>query len=97
MSGPITTGSYVPGKVVSTASINDELIWFTNTFRPHFEEWVFHRIDRLINTDPLMGFIFISCVIDCLSGFMIGKKSTKISYIDFISTYFPTGKYNSLE
>lgn len=93
----ITTGSYVPSETVSTASINDELIWFTTYFRPHFEEWVFSRIDRLINTEPLIGFIFMSCVIDYLSGFMIGGESTGISYTDFIKKYFPPGKYNSKE
>ena len=71
---------------------------FERYFKPHFFEWIFGPIDRLVcSQDALIGFIFMSCVIDYLSGFWYGGDTTgknKRTYIGFIKTYFPAGKYD---
>jgi hypothetical protein len=72
-----------------------KLIWFRNYFRPHFDDWVFGPIDRLVHAqDALIGFILMACAVDYLSGFWSGKSS-KRAYTDFIDQYFPKGRYDA--
>lgn len=96
MSKTLSSGSIVPNPPpISTPAISSELIWFAYTFRPHFEEWIFGPIDRLVcSKDALIGFIFMSCSIDYLAGFWRGRETHRTDYIDFIKTYFPNGKYD---
>lgn len=69
---------------------------FQRTFRPHFMDWVFRPLDRLVvSDDALIGFIFMACVIDYLAGFMCGGKTTNKEYKQFITEYFPTGLYDA--
>ena len=73
--------------------------WFRNVFRPHFDEWVIEPINRLVvSRDALIGFIFMSCAIDYLAGFLWGKSTVgknRESYRLFIDEYFEKGKYDS--
>jgi hypothetical protein len=82
-----------------TAPSAEKLYWFKNQFMPHFDEWVFGPINRLvISQDALIGFIFMSCAIDYLAGFRWGKTTKGVnrkSYIEFIDTYFEKNKYDS--
>jgi len=59
---------------------------------------IFEPINRLVySQDALIGFIFMACVIDYLSGFWRGKstkKEVKPSYTGFIKRYFPKDKYD---
>ena len=75
------------------------ITWFQRNFRPHFMNWIFGPIDRLVNSqDALIGFIFMACVIDYLSGFWWGestKGNVQNVYTGFIDRYFPPGKYDS--
>jgi hypothetical protein len=83
------------------------LQWFKTYFQPHFLKWIFEPIDRLVySQDALIGFIFMSCVIDYLAGFWYGgdtKKHVRETYVGFINKYFPPergydadGLYDSL-
>ncbi len=75
------------------------LEFFTEKFVPHFNDWIFNKIDRyVISDDALIGFIFMSCVIDYLAGFWWGedtKGQVKMAYTGFINEYFPIGKYEA--
>ena len=76
-----------------------KLKWFDVEFQPHFNDWVFNPINRLVTSkDALIGFIVMTCSIDYLAGFWWGK-STKGNvqkvYTDFIDTYFPPGHYDA--
>lgn len=77
----------------------DKLAWFRGYFRPHFNDWVFGPVDRLvISQDALIGFIFMACSIDYLAGFWWGQSSqghVKDAYTRFIDTYFPPGRYDA--
>lgn len=54
------------------------LVWFRDYFRPHFDNWVFGPIDRLVCAeDALIGFIFMACAIDYLAGFWWGKTTKR--------------------
>ena len=67
----------------------DKLIWFRDYFRPHFNEWVFGPVDRLVvSQDALIGFVFITCVIDYLARFWWGKSTSnevRLAYTGFIN------------
>lgn len=85
---------------MSSSSVNLlNLRWFQTDFKPHFLEWVFRPIDRLVvSKDALIGFIFMACVIDYLSGFWWGDSTRghiKDAYKGFIDNYFPPEKYDS--
>lgn len=71
-------------------SADDKILWFREKFRPHFDKWIISRIDRLLASDPLVGFIFMACVIDYLAGFRYPvERTTETEYKAFISRYFP--------
>jgi hypothetical protein len=76
----------------------DKLIWFRDYFRPHFNEWVFGPVDRsVVSQDALIGFVFMTCVIDYLAGFWWGKTTSnevRLAYTGFINEYFPKGRYD---
>jgi hypothetical protein len=76
-----------------------KLVWFRNYFRPHFDNWVFGPIDRLVYAqDALIGFIFMACAIDYLAGFWWGKSTKGVVekvYTGFIDQYFPEGRYDT--
>ena len=76
-------------------------IWF-NDFQPHFNSLVLDPIKRfpLKMDDMLIGFVFMSCCIDYLSGFWWGEESeigmARQAYVGFINEYFlPRGRYNA--
>jgi hypothetical protein len=76
-------------------------IWF-QAFRPHFNNWVLDPIRRFRFTreDMLVGFVFMSCSIDYLSGFWWGENRelgmSRQAYVGFINEYFrPRGRYNA--
>lgn len=77
----------------------EKLKWFQKVLRPHFDDWVMGPINRLVHSrDALIGFIFMSCAIDYLSGFWWGaSKQGKVrkAYIGFIDAYFPNGLYDA--
>jgi|SRR5450759_2499587 hypothetical protein len=96
MSNISASGSLVPNPRPAVTSPVDELGWFNSYFRPHFNEWIFSAIKRLVvSDDALVGFIFMSCTIDYLAGFMCGGETHRKDYIDFIDQYFVPGKYDS--
>src|ERR1039458_7754454 len=100
MTTPPASGSLVNPQGLGGSPVGgsppQRLVWFRNYFRPHFDDWVFGPIDRLVHAqDALIGFIFMACAIDYLAGFWRGK-STKKAYTDFIDQYFPHGRYDSL-
>lgn len=70
-------------------------------FKHHFDQVIFEPLNRLISTpDYLIGFIFISCAIDYLSGFWWGADTrghVKKAYTGFIKQYFPFGKYDETD
>ena len=77
-----------------------ELDWFRSYFRPHFDDWIFGPINRLVcsSEDALIGFVFMACAIDYLAGFWWGKSTkrhSKDAYIGFIDEYFPKGQYDA--
>lgn len=80
-----------------TLPYTQKLNWF-KFFRPRFDALVFEPINRLVySRDALIGFIFMACVIDYLSGFWWGestKNNVKNSYTGFVSKYFPKNKYD---
>ncbi len=76
-------------------------IWF-HDFRPHFNYLVLDTIKRhtIKIDDMLIGFVFMSCCIDYLSGFWWGESMeigmSRQAYVGFINTYFrPRGLYNA--
>jgi hypothetical protein len=76
-------------------------IWFQD-FRPHFNYLVLDPIRRfpLKMDDMLIGFVFMSCSIDYLSGFWWGENRelgmVRQAYVGFIHEYFrPRGLYNA--
>ena len=78
-----------------------KLIWFYE-FRPHFDKLVLDPIKRFQfkMDDVLIGFVFMSCCIDYLSGFWWGEDRetgmVRQAYIGFINEYFrPRGAYNA--
>ena len=77
----------------------EKIAWFRGYFRPHFNDWIFGPINRLvISQDALIGFIFMACSIDYLAGFWWGQSSqghVKEAYTRFIDTYFPPGRYDA--
>lgn len=91
--------STLPSTFGPNSSHADKLNWFCNTFRPHFNAWVFDPIDRLVpSQDALIGFIVMACAIDYLAGFWWGQStsgSVTRAYTGFIDTYFPTGRYDA--
>lgn len=74
-------------------------LWFRQYFKPHFLDWIFGPINRLVESqDALIGFIFMACTIDYLAGFWWGKdtkNSGRKAYIGFIDNYFPGGRYDA--
>lgn len=101
--GPSTEGrpglTPVPPPPALNSSQADKLDWFRNCFRPHFDDWVFGPIDRLVpSDDALIGFIIMACAIDYLASFLHGKSTqgrVKAAYTRFIADYFPTGRYDA--
>lgn len=88
---PSTSGAAQP-------SHGYKLNWFKTGFRPQFDRGVTDRINRMLtppNADPLTGFILMACAIDYLAGFWQGRETTGKDYIDFIDTYFPSGRYSA--
>ena len=89
----------VPNPPAVNAPQVEKLDWFRNHFRPHFDDWVFGPIDRLVpSRDALVGFILMACAIDYLAGFLVGsstKGKVGASYPSFIDEYFPKGRYDS--
>lgn len=76
-------------------------IWFQD-FRPHFNSWVLDPIKSFPFTREymLIGFVFMSCSIDYLSGFWWGESRelgmSRQAYVGFINEYFrPRGRYNA--
>jgi hypothetical protein len=76
-------------------------IWF-QAFRPHFNCLVLDPIKRfpLEMDEMLIGFVFMSCCIDYLSGFWWGESReigmVRQAYIGFINEYFrPRGRYDA--
>jgi hypothetical protein len=88
-----------PGSIGVHSSHAAKLTWFRNYFRPHFNNWVFGPVDRLVRSeDALMGFIVMACSIDYLAGFWWGastKYCTEKAYSGFIEKYFPPGRYDT--
>jgi hypothetical protein len=76
-----------------------KLTWFRDHFQPHFNDWIFGPINRLVpSQDALIGFIFMACVIDYLAGFWWGKSTkgqVENAYTGFIDAYFLPGRYDS--
>lgn len=85
--------------VKSACSPCEQLEWFRGNFRPHFNEWVFGPIERLTpSRDALIGFIFMACAIDYLTGFRWGasnQSKVRKAYVEFIEEFFPAGKYDA--
>ena len=80
---------------------NGKCIWF-NDFQPHFNSLVLDPIKRFPfkMDDMLIGFVFMSCCIDYLSGFWWGESReigmARQAYVGFINEYFwPRGRYNA--
>jgi hypothetical protein len=78
-----------------------KFIWFQD-FQPHFKYLVMDPINKfpLKMDDMLIGFVFMSCCIDYLSGFWWGENRdigmTRQAYVGFINEYFlPRGRYNA--
>ncbi|PKN88590.1 MAG: hypothetical protein CVU51_03815 [Deltaproteobacteria bacterium HGW-Deltaproteobacteria-1] len=76
-------------------------MWFQD-FRPHFNYLVLDPIKKfpLKMDDMLIGFVFMSCCIDYLSGFWWGENRelgmSRQAYVGFINEYFrPRGRYNA--
>jgi hypothetical protein len=87
---------------INTSSTHAEKIDWARAFRPHFDGWVLHPINRLVSDsspDALVGFIFMSCAIDYLAGFWWGNKFQKDesgkAYKGFIDEYFPKSRYDA--
>jgi hypothetical protein len=94
MSNVLTISSSVPPIAITLTSPHEQkLEWFKRHFRPHFDQWVFDPINRLVpSQDALIGFILMSCAIDYLAGFLYGKSTkghVQSAYTDFIIKYFP--------
>jgi hypothetical protein len=85
--------------VIPQSTHAKKLAWFRNYFRPHFVEWVFNPIDRLVpSQDALIGFIVMTCAIDYLAGFWWGittKNKVQDAYEGFINEYFPPKQYDA--
>jgi hypothetical protein len=99
MTTPPASGSFInPQDFDGSSAVGStpqKLVWFRSYFRPHFDDWVFGPIDRLVHAqDALIGFIFMACAIDYLAGFWCGKSSKRV-YVDFIDHYFPQGRYDA--
>lgn len=68
-------------------------VWFYD-FRPHFNKLVLGPIERFPfkKDDMLIGFVFMSCCIDYLSGFWWGENRelgmVRQAYVGFINEYF---------
>jgi len=79
-SGPPSLGSPADARVV----------WARAELKAILEERIFERIDRLLKADPLVAFIYMSCVIDYLAGFWHGDKNKTDwqDYEGFIEEYF---------
>ncbi len=95
-----SSGSAPPYAFIDSSSPHSEKLgWFSHKFRPHFNEWVFSPIARLVSSDDaLMGFIVMACAIDYLAGFWLGESTVhkvRRAYTGFIDMYFPTGRYNA--
>lgn len=76
-------------------------IWLRD-FQPHFNSLVLDPIQRfsLKIDDTLVGFVFMSCCIDYLSGFWWGDSKeigmVRQAYVGFINEYFrPRGLYDA--
>src|SRR5512145_1305790 len=76
-------------------------LWFRD-FRPHFNKLVLNPIRnfQFKMDDMLIGFVFMSCCIDYLSGFWWGEDRemgmVRQAYVGFINEYFrPRGTYNA--
>lgn len=80
---------------------DNDLRFFVEQFKPHFFEWIFKPINRLVySEDALIGFIFMSSVIDYLAGFWWGedtKGHVNDAYTGFVNQYFPVGKYDAYD
>ncbi len=82
-SGPPSLGSSADSKVE----------WARTKLKAILEERIFERLEHLLKTDPLVAFIYMSCVIDYLAGFWHGDKNRtdRQDYEGFIDEYFPRG------
>jgi hypothetical protein len=76
-------------------------VWL-HDFQPHFNYLVLDPIKRFTfkMDDTLIGFVFMSCSIDYLSGFWWGESReigmVRQAYVGFINEYFrPRGVYNA--
>jgi hypothetical protein len=98
-SGSLINPQDFDGFPPSGGSPPQKLVWFRTYFRPHFDDWVFGPIDRLVHAqDALIGFIFMACAIDYLAGFWWGKstkRNVEKVYVDFMNQYFPEGRYDA--
>ena len=103
MTTPPTSGSLINPQDFDGSPLGgsppQKLVWFRTYFRPHFDDWVFGPIDRLVHAqDALIGFIFMACAVDYLAGFWLGKstkRNVEKVYVDFINQYFPEGRYDA--
>lgn len=75
-----------------------QLEWFRDTLRPHFDQNIIGRTQRLLSpscSDPLLAFVFMACAIDYLAGYWKGRPTTGKDYVGFVNEYFPRGKYDA--
>lgn len=86
---------------ISEWTHEDQLSWFHEKFRPYFDRSVIDTGQRLLHKhEPLAAFLWISCAIDWLAGFHVGKSrigrgKVAEAYIGFIEEYFPGGRYDA--
>ena len=80
------------GPPILGSSGDDKVEWARNKLKPILDERIFARVERLLKTDPLVAFIYMSCIIDYLAGFCHGDKpkTDGKDYEEFIEQYFPS-------
>lgn len=90
--------NYERGKIKpypSSSTKLEKLNWFKQQFRPHFEIMAVSPAKDMIEhpNGAMPAFLWITCAIDWLAGFMYGEKrkptgDVKKSFTDFIKIYF---------